>query len=915
MGLFSKSTTYRDFSVTRVIDDEYMPDVIGQAITKYTLDKQNTMSLTDLMLQYGWKSNAVKWKAAYRYAARPGKYTYGLPVSGLVAATSFTNAESLGLVLATLTGGTDIQYGYSKFGSINFRHAMWQLITSNYNYNVITNELPTLSSQIGKPVYLSNAINYLTNDTQVLADPFSLEHWGASPQAGFTPSRPANPSKEDTLDRLSDTGNNYIRIEYQFAVTGAKTTTSVATTTVTKKVTPPGGSPTTTTTSSDATSVTNDFNGANMPSRITGTVKSNESTSTNTVTGNPSTTTVTAPDGTVTETTTQTVTNNTVNSFDAVYTSDFNIGFGQYDFDPKLGNIDTGTVLDDRDSGNYDPNAVLDPSGESDADTGDWFQVFFNWMAGSVRRYGFFTYAYGSGNYPALDGITDTTVADFGKHYPRIYFRLKGDKIIEDKYANTDAYKTSVKLAKKLDMQWQPLGEEVYNSLSSLSKIRDVCLFQAIPANTSNELEREYLFNYFKVFYNLRPTFKLGNGTVVPTIPEGATATKPLTDYDTYAAHSGAIQTSVDGALSMGNNMDAIGYRVVDGVIGGVDEYSSSTGNAARVNVFKIGYTSDTGGTQYATYYTTSPVFYHSYKHQISATQYEEIRVYALQFGAKVGGKYVWKSKTDDNLMVQLDYAFRKMFSAHKAELLFARATHLYIGTEYTVKSKWYQTGLFKAVVVVVAVVLSWWTAGASMSLIAVVTAAATAIGAMVIMSLLSKYVFAKLGGWFAILAVIVAVVLIAYGGYLYLTNAVGPYSITAMQMLAASNVAFQAGQANMSAQIQKYQAQLSAIADEQLAAKQKLADAAELLENNNTITNGIFSSVTSGYIVMGETPLQMFTRTLDTNVGTSALQLASMYIQAGKSLPSSIEIIQQMMSTMYQASELDLSTQSTEVV
>lgn len=915
MGLFSKSTTYRDFSVTRVIDDEYMPDVIGQAITKYTLDKQNTMSLTDLMLQYGWKSNAVKWNAAYRYAARPGKYTYGLPVSGMISETSFTGAESLDQVLRTLTGATSINYQYSKFGSINFRHAMWQLLVSNYNYNTVTNELTSLSAQLGTPVYLSNAINYLTNDTQVLADPASLEHWGISPQAGFTPTRPANPAKEDTLDRLSNTGNNYVQVEYEFSVTGAKQTTSVATTTVTKSVTPPGGSTTTTSSSSDKTTITNQYNGVTIPGTVTSINKTSETITNNTVTGTPVTETVTAPNGTVTQTTTQVNTANTISTYNGTVVANFPLGFGQYDFDPSLGAIDTSTVLDDRDSGNYDPNANLQESGESDADSSDWFQVYFSWQAGSSVRYSYFTYAYGTGNYPALDGITDTTVADFGKHFPRIYFRLKGDKIIEDKYANTDAYKTSVKFAKKLDMQWLAIGDEIYKSLSSLGKVRDVCIFQAVPANTSNPLEREYLFNYFKTFYNLRPSYKIPAGTTVPTIPDGATATKPVTDYDLYNAHSGATQTSTDGAMSMGTNMNAIGIRIVNGVIGAVDEYSSSTGYASTVEVFKVGYSGDSGGTQYGTYYRPLQVFYHSYKHQISATQYEEVRVYGLQFGAKVGGKYIWKSKTDDNLLVQLDYAFRKMFSPHKAETLYARATHIFIGTEYTVKAKWYQTGLFKAVVVVVSVVLSWWTAGASMSLIAVVTAAATAIGAMIIMSLLSKYVFAKLGGWFAYLAVIVAVVAIAYGGYLYLTNTVGPYSITAVQMLAASNVAFQAGQANVNAQIQRYQNQLSDIADQQAAAQQKLSDARELLENNNTITNGIFSSVTSGYIVMGETPLQTYTRTLDTNVGTSALQLASMYIQAGTSLPSTIEIIQQMMSNMYPASELDLSIQNPEAV
>ena len=158
MGLFgSKKKTYRDLSYSRLIEDDYLPDVIGQAITTYVLDEDNTSSLADLMIEYGWKSNAVKWNAAYRWANKPGKYAYGVPSASIVNQTDFTGAASLNEVLESLTGQTNLNYIYSKFGSINMRHAMWQLLINQYSYNPTTNQLNGLNASLGATAYLYSA--------------------------------------------------------------------------------------------------------------------------------------------------------------------------------------------------------------------------------------------------------------------------------------------------------------------------------------------------------------------------------------------------------------------------------------------------------------------------------------------------------------------------------------------------------------------------------------------------------------------------------------------------------------------------------------------------------------------------------------------------------------------------------------
>lgn len=895
MGLFGgKKKTYRDFSYTRLIDDEYLPDVIGQAITTYVLDDENTKSLADLMIEYGWKSNNVKWNAAWRWANKPGKYYYGNPTSSLVTQSDFTDAESLNDVLVSLTGRENLTYAYSKFGSINLRHAMWQLLITNYAYNATSNELVGLTAALGKAAYLHDAKNMLTVKTVREATNSVLAHWGYPPTGGATPSRSTNYSRPDTLDGTSTTDNNYVDVQYASKFTGVKRIATVTTTKVDTTVRTPNGSggytDVTTTNSNNATVNTTDWNGQTLPA--TGIITQTETeTGTNTVNQSdpPTTTSTTNPTTgviTVVKTTvSRAITTRTVN-IDLL--ARLSMGFGQYDFIPD-GIIDTETVLDDNDSGNYEPNAPLIPSGESEGTDADYFQVCFTYPISGGVSINYFTYQYGSGTYPDLDGITSTTVADFGKGYPRMYFRIDGNRLDEGSYVDKKPYDDSIRLGNKLDLPWLEVLTQIYDSLSSLSKIRDVFMLQCLPANTTDKLEQEYLFNYFRVLYGLRN-------------PITYDSDQPTDEYTTWFAHLGCTITAQDATSAVGNNMDAIGYRQIAGSIGAVGSTASGRGTGSRS--VKINVNSSSGVISKE--YEIHNVNYHYYRMQTSATSYEEVRVYQLNGFARVGGNNVTKSGGDESLMVPLDTAFRKMFSAHDRETLYARATHILICTEYTIKQKWYQTGVFKAVTIVVAVALSWWTGGASFTLIGAVTAAATAVGAMVVMSLLSKYVFSKLGGAFAIIAAIVAVAAAIYTGYLYFSATTGPFSVTAMQMMQVSNVAFTASQSAQQGVVGKELQRIATLEQEISDKQEALAVAQKELENPyNTIEDGVLLKAIQGYTQLGEQPGEYFSRTLNTNIGIETNNLVDMYFTQSLQLPSAVSINQLILQNTQRPFEL----------
>lgn len=893
MGLFSgKKKTYRDLSYSRLIDDDYLPDVIGQAITTYVLDKDNTKSLTDLMLEYGWSANNVKWDAAYRWAAK-GKYTYGLPEVSTLAVTDFTGAESLNDVLVSLTGNSDLQYIYSQFVPGNFRHAMWQQLISAQGYDPTSNELTIRSTSLGTSCYLHDAINYITPETSERAEDIMFQHWGYSPTSGYTPTRAQDLTRADTADQVSSTGSNYTRVEYTFSFVGVKRITTVETTKVTTTIRTPNASggydDVVTEESSDTTSNTTDWNGFTMPSDVISSVDVETSTNeADEVDPTETTETTDSDTGIITIVATDVsrhVTTKTVNVNAIAF---FNTGFGSYDFNPADEDINTETVLDDNDSGHYDPDAVLIPSGEDTDDSPDYFMVCYQWVVGSTIHIGYFTYQYGSGSYPDLDGITGTTVADFGQHFPRIYYRLDGKRLISDDYQDTAAYKTSIKICKKLGIDWLEVGDQIYESLSSLDKIRDAMLIMQVPANTENTIEQEYLFNYFYTLCMVRPEY---TEDLWDTSSNAAgSSSVPSSDLDTYDIRLGGMVKSEDTDIATYNNMDMLGYAKITGSIG---PKGTTASGYAEDGVIP---TKNSDGT-----YGTKSVTYHFYKLQSSDTEYDEVRVYELTHSVRVGGSKVTRGHEHDQLMVPLDHAFRGLFSAHDRETLYARALQILICTEYTVKTKWYQTGLFQAVIVVVAVVVSWWTGGASLSLIGVLTAVATAAGTMIAFSLLSKYVFSKLGSWASILATVVAVVAAVYGGYLYFSGTAGPFSLTAQNLMQVSNIAFKTADSSLKGQQIALQQKMGSLQKEMEDKQDALQTAQdELNQGSNTIADWIFLKASSGYVNLGETPEQLIARTLNTNIGTLALSLPDMYLSQALSLPSPVEIMQLMQQNLY---------------
>lgn len=319
-----------------------------------------------------------------------------------------------------------------------------------------------------------------------------------------------------------------------------------------------------------------------------------------------------------------------------------------------------------------------------------WFDVaadYFHarYVIGGVTKY--FTYEKEEGTYPTLDELFDASNGA-GSYYPWIHLRNNYTAIDVD--PNTAECKSATKLMKKLGIDLSDMSASISEN-PDIGYVIQAVFMLGIPPETTNPVEQEYLYRYFdSMFLGLG-----GEVTVLSAIDLAAS----LTHTDLVKKYI-VIQ---DSKLKTQLYNSGIYRRLVTGVLGSVGTYTSSFG------IFTITiprYTEDGGSTPINAYRTLE---YMLYKKQVTATQYEEIQVIDLHCTYHVIGKYYTTGDTDDEtniILIPLDMSIVSQLSLIKREPLYARAMHIVFNSVQTVKLEWYETGIFKAFLFIVAFVV-----------------------------------------------------------------------------------------------------------------------------------------------------------------------------------------------------------------
>lgn len=484
----------------------------------------------------------------------------------------------------------------------------------------------------------------------------------------------------------------------------------------------------------------------------------------------------------------------------------------------------------------------------------------------TYRKY--FTYIYGSGAYPTLDDLYDTNEST-GQYYPRIYARLDNTDLAADTLSDTEAYKSSVKAAKRLDLNWSEWVGQLHDNVEDTGNVQQAFVCLALPAHSKDPLIHEYMYGYFKKLYDSSETMRIDAVSKYETIS---------VEYRENQAKQGASIVIEDEAFKQILNYSAIGSRYIQGKVAEVGEYAYKHGTAV-IGTTRLGFIS-----------RTNTKTYHAYQYQVSETTYREVRVYGLSFTENVrGGNNTVSTGTSENLLVPIDKVMASEFSLRDRELLYSKGLHIVFNTLQVVKTKWYQSSVFKVVMFIAAVVMSVFTGGQSLTLYAVAMAALNAVVIGLALSALAKLAV-KLGVDIKIITV-VAVIAMAYAGYLSINNVKGVFDVSAKTLLNASNQALNFTQKIAEVEVANLNKDMSEFESAAKAKEDAMKEVQGMLSSPELIGSDLFMDkqiyTPNPLLNLYQSPNDYYTRTVHTgNPGAACYDLLSGYVDQALVLP-----------------------------
>lgn len=752
MGIFSsKYKTYVDTSTVRLVPDEQIPDVGRNSMIEAVLKDQSVSSvLTENLLN----DATGKYQRAYAYA-KSGDYYYGLPDATVL--TNGRGATDVINAIETETGET-ITVEYVEFAPINNVHMGWQELYNTLQYDRTSNEIKSLSSQVGFSVYLDRIVPVFRLDADTEPDVGAWAEWGESSISGWTPEREYN-----------NTYNSYLSTLYKV---------------------------------------------------------------------------------------------------DLLFTDSVEIHYVWLDSNDT---IQRGTSVVDLSS--YD--------GEQ-----EYFQVRYTYTdAQLVVQTRHWTYLPGSGTYPNLDQVYGFDYVDPGSYFPFVIFRRDGENRADPAYHGTQEFQSTQKLLSYYGMDFEAVSESIHQN-PDINDVDQAVLLMGVPANSTNQLDMAYLFEFFNRLNEDTPFSEVESNPykVSVTVPSWAQKDfDPLNPVVVEVPRASYAVVFQDADFKMTLSYGGIIKRTRSGSIGAVGSFSS---------------------TQTTTQYSTS--FYNTaedgflthlperssginrvYRKQVAHNFYEEILVIDPSMRYTINaGKGVVAHANEDKLIIPLDRELCNKFSQLEKSQLYPRSLHFVFNSRVKVKLEWYETTFFKGLLTFAVVVVAIITGGTGSILSSFVTAATAGVAALSLFilklvvyrfifdysfRLLIKEIGAKAAFTIAILGV--AAGLSASQGLIPdITSTFSPNLLQASTGLIRS----------ISGQTQEdFENLLKQSEDFELIKQEKLS---ELEQANSLLTQKV---TLDPFTVFGEAPSQYFDRTAHGgNIGTVGIEYIESYVDMSLTLP-----------------------------
>lgn len=500
-------------------------------------------------------------------------------------------------------------------------------------------------------------------------------------------------------------------------------------------------------------------------------------------------------------------------------------------------------------------------------DAADFFHA--KYTVGGVTKY--WMYQAGTGVYPTLDAVFLAPAEEAGSFFPFTYFRY--NKQPENQDTSSEAYRDSKKLVNYLGMDFDTVADAIHEN-PDIADVEQAMMMFAVPAETTDPMEQRYLYQFFDKLYGMADEqFASAAEADIWGLFHG---------NGDISRHALVIQ---DARFKMVLSDAGIYKTRKPGSIGELGAFASTTGSETVSETYTIDI--GNGPVEQIRQFTVPQ---HIYRYQITETLYDEITVVNLKTAFKIwDGHYTTEGDNNDVLLlIPLDHSITEQYSIPDREILYARSLHYVFNSRVVTKLKWYQTGLFKVIMIIIAIVITIYTGGSDggqMLAAALGTSGATATAINVIFTLV---VGALIGKALTIVfkavvklvgedvALILAAIAIIYGGYELLQSGSLNGAPWAQELLSVANglttAVIDAKFEDLLGDFTAFQAQV----DSQL---KTLEDTKKLLDSNNAL---------NPFIIFGESPNDFYNRTVHSgNIGVKSIEAISSYVDIALTLPT----------------------------
>tara|TARA_B110000902_G_scaffold77495_1_gene92130 strand:+ start:11670 stop:13949 length:2280 start_codon:yes stop_codon:yes gene_type:complete len=538
--------------------------------------------------------------------------------------------------------------------------------------------------------------------------------------------------------------------------------------------------------------------------------------------------------------------------------------------------VEIHTMWYDEDTSTYhDEFTVLDLS-SYDGDQ-EYYQAKYTYTDGSGQEHAeYWFYDPEVGSNTALNTVFDPgEYTAPGTYFPITVFRKSFTDQTATALQDTEAFTSTTEMLDILGLDYAALGESI-NENPDVNFIKQAVMMMGVPIVSQNPIDMDYLFNYFRSI-----------GTITPDPPGPTEGSNPRlgNDLNSTPSESFAVEIS-DADFRLVMSYDAIRVRIRAGSIGDVGTVTNVMGPLSVYDLFTEG---GQGPSGYGNAIPSSEV--RTFSKQLTETTYEEIRVINPRVRYPIRGESGSSATgTDDTFLVPLDAAIVNQVNFLDRESLYHRSLYFVFNSQVTQKTKWYQTGLFKAVLFIIAIVITIYNVKLGIEAFAMAQTLTIAIQQLIIQIVITAAIteviveVVKLVGVdiAAILAVIAFIA--SYGKYQGIFDFI---KFSAIELLSLGNGLISAINQTQAQAFSDYSDEFAEFAATSKTKWEELEAANKLLDTNPGILDLGLITRQVPLIVVGESPEAYYNRTIHSgNVGVQTLKFIQNYVPISLKLP-----------------------------